>query len=217
MKKSFIPILALAGLLVSGCSYKAPVETVKNINVYSSYEGRIPGSFDLIINVDPGLAQQEIKPSSYICGLHRYPIDAASPIRSSIYTATERLFEQVSERDDIPSIEGMKKENKAGYIRVRLKELAATMTFSPGFFTDTATASCDSGIEVEIRDQNNSKVYETAVSGNRSVTGDSGLQCGGGAEVLADAIRNSFRETLERYAERLSNAVKIREHFSKVR
>ena len=36
----------------------------------------------------------------------------------------------------------------------------------------------------------------------------------GGADVLADAVRKSFRETLERYAERLSNTAKLREHFS---
>jgi hypothetical protein len=67
---------------------------------------------------------------------------------------------------------------------------------------------------VEIRDSQNRKVFETAVSGNRSSTGDGGLQCGGGADVLADAVRKSFREALERYAERLSNTAKLREHFA---
>ena len=34
------------------------------------------------------------------------------------------------------------------------------------------------------------------------------------ADVLADAVRKSFRETLERYAERLSNTEKLRKHFA---
>ena len=70
MKKYVLPALAMTALLASGCSYKAPVESVHNINVYSSYEGKIRGSFDLIVNIDPGLAKRDIKPTSYICGLH---------------------------------------------------------------------------------------------------------------------------------------------------
>ena len=214
MKKYFLPALAMTALLVSGCSYKAPVESVQNINVYSSYEGKIRGTFDLIVNIDPGLAKRDIKPTSYICGLHHYPVDVQAPVKSSVYSATEKIFEQINERSDIPSTERMTAEDKAGYIIVRLKEFEPSISFTPGFFTDTAHASCESGLEVEIRDNQNRKVFETAVSGNRSSTGDGGLQCGGGADVLADAVRKSFRETLERYAERLSNTAKLREHFA---
>ena len=217
MKKYFLPALCLSALLASGCTYKAPVESVQNINVYSSYEGQIKGSFDLIINVDPGLAQKEIKPSSYICGLNYYPVDVQAPVRSSVYSATEKVFEQINERTDIPSTDIMRKEGKSGYIIVRLKEFEPTISFTPGFFTDTAHANCESGLEVEIRDRNNEKVFETAVNGNRSATGSGGLQCGGGADVLADAVKKSFRETLERYAERLSNTEKLRRHFAENR
>ena len=214
MKKYFLPALAMTALLASGCSYKAPVESVQNINVYSSYEGKIRGTFDLIVNIDPGLAKRDIKPTSYICGLHHYPVDVQAPVKSSVYSATEKIFEQINERSDIPSTERMASEDKAGYIIVRLKEFEPSISFTPGFFTDTAHASCESGLEVEIRDRQNRKVFETAVSGNRSSTGDGGLQCGGGADVLADAVRKSFREALERYAERLSNTAKLREHFA---
>lgn len=214
MKKYALPAVALTALLASGCSYKAPVESVQNINVYSSYEGKIKGTFDLIINVDPGLAKKDIKPTSYICGLHHYPVDVQAPVRSSVYSATEKIFEQVNERTDIPSKESMAAEKKAGYIIVRLKEFEPTISFTPGFFTDTAHASCESGLEVEVRDKNNVKVFENAVNGNRSATGDAGLQCGGGADIMAEAVKKSLRESLERYAERLSNTARLREHFA---
>ena len=214
MKKYALPAVALTALLASGCSYKAPVESVQNINVYSSYEGKIKGTFDLIINVDPGLAKKDIKPTSYICGLHHYPVDVQAPVRSSVYSATEKIFEQVNERTDIPSKESMAAEKKASYIIVRLKEFEPTISFTPGFFTDTAHASCESGLEVEVRDKNNVKVFETAVNGNRSATGDAGLQCGGGADIMAEAVKKSLRESLERYAERLSNTARLREHFA---
>ena len=214
MKAYLLSAMALSALLVSGCSYKAPVESVQNINLYSSYEGKIHGSFDLIINIDPGLAQKEITPSSYICGLHKYPVDVQAAVRSSIYAVTEKVFEQISERTDIPSVETMQIEQKTGYIIVRLKEFEPSISFTPGFFTDTAHVSCESGIEVEIRDKQNIKVFETAVSGNRSATGDGDLQCSGGADVIAEAVKKSFRETLERYAERLSNTAKLRDHFA---
>lgn len=214
MKKYLISTLAMTVLFASACSYKAPVESVQNINIYSSYEGKIRGSFDLIVNIDPGLAKKDIKPTSYVCGLHHYPVDVQAPVRSSVYSATEKIFEQINERSDIPSTQSMLQENKSGYIIVRLKEFEPSISFTPGFFTETAHASCESGLEVQIRDRNNRKVFETAVSGNRSSTGDGGLQCSAGADVLADAVRKSFRETLERYAERLSNTAKLREHFA---
>ena len=214
MKKYALPLLGLSFLLATGCSYKAPVESVQNFNIYSSYDGKIPGSFDIIINVDPSLAQKEIKASSYICGAHSYPVDVTAPVKSSVYSATEKIFELISQRTDIPSAETMQKENKRGYVIVRLKELEPRISFVPGFFVGTATASCDSGLEVEVRDNNNKKVYETAVTGSRSATGSAGMQCGGSAKVLADAVMSSLRETLERYVERVSNAVRLREHFT---
>ena len=216
MKKYFLLALCLLTLFVSGCArtYKAPVESVQNINVYSSYEGKIRGSFDIIINLDPGLAIKDVKPSTFICGAHTFPVDISTILRTSIYAATEKIFEQINERTDIPSSEMMLKEQKTGYIIVRLKEFEPVITFMPGFFSGTANASCESALEVEIRDRKNVKVYETAVSGNRSASGDAGSMCGDGAKVMAEAVKKSFRETLERYAERLSNTEKLRKHFA---
>ena len=215
MKRSALPLFGLVVLLATGCSYKAPVDSVQNINVYSSYEGKIEGAFDLIINIDPGLAQRDITPSSYICTMYHFPVDVQASVRSSVYSATEKVFEQINERTDIPSRENMKREGKSGYIIVRLKEFEPSLYFTQGFFTVTAHASCESGIEVEIRNKDNTKVFETAVTGNRSSSGDGGMRCGGGAEVLADAVKKSFRESLERYVERLSTTAKLREHFSR--
>ena len=216
MKKYFLLALCLLTLFASGCArtYKAPVESVQNINVYSSYEGKIRGSFDIIINLDSGFAIKDVKPSTFICGAHTFPVDISTILRTSIYTATEKIFEQINERTDIPSSEMMLKEQKTGYIIVRLKEFEPVITFMPGFFSGTANASCESALEVEIRDHKNVKVYETAVSGNRSASGDAGSMCGDGAKVMAEAVKKSFRETLERYAERLSNTEKLRKHFA---
>jgi len=185
MKKYFLLALCLLTLFASGCArtYKAPVESVQNINVYSSYEGKIRGSFDIIINLDPGLAIKDVKPSTFICGAHTFPVDISTILRTSIYAATEKIFEQINERTDIPSSEMMLKEQKTGYIIVRLKEFEPVITFMPGFFSGTANASCESALEVEIRDRKNVKVYETAVSGNRSASGDAGSMCGDGAKL----------------------------------
>ena len=216
MKKYFLLALCLMTLLATGCArtYQAPVESVQNINLYSSYEGKIKGSFDIIINLDPALVVKDVKPATFVCGAHTYPIDINATLRTSIYAATEKIFEQINERTDIPSAEMMLKEQKAGYIIVRLKEFEPVLTFMPGFFSGTANASCESALEVEIRDKKNVKVYETAVSGNRSASGDAGPMCGDGAKVMAEAVKKSFRETLERYAERISNTEKLREHFA---
>lgn len=217
MKKHFLPVLCLLTLLATGCArtYQAPMESVQNINVYSSYEGKIQGIFDIIINIDPALAAKDVKPATFICGAHTFPIDVTSTLKTSIYAATEKIFEQINERTDIPSAEIMLKEQKAGYLIVRLKEFEPVLTFVPGFFSGTANASCETALEVEIRDKKNVKVFETAVSGNRSASGDAGTMCGDGAKVMAEATKKSFRETLERYIERLSNTAKLREHFAK--
>ncbi|MBR5881942.1 MAG: hypothetical protein IKY97_00455 [Mailhella sp.] len=216
MKKYFLLTLCLMALLASGCArtYQAPMESVQNVNVYSSYDGKIKGSFDIIINIDPQLAAKDVKPSSYICSAHTFPIDTSIPLKTSIYAVTEKIFEQINERTDIPSPEIMLKEQKAGYIIVRLKEFEPVLTFVPGFFSGTANSSCETALEVEIRDRKNVKVFETAVSGNRSASGDAGSMCGDGSKIMAEAVKKSFRETLERYAERLSNTEKLHAHFA---
>ena len=213
MKKLGLLVLILVMALGVGCSYKTPVNTVQGVNVYSSNEDKIPGRFALIINADKSLFDKTISSTSFICSAHKFPISLTDAFISSIKQVNESIFEYVSERVTIPTLEEMEKDNFSGYIFINSKIFEPRLQFIPGFWSTTASASTDIGFDYSIRDNNNILLLNGTISGNRTSDGDAGNMCAGGGNVLAESISKSLRDALERYGERVSNSPKLREAF----
>lgn len=205
--------LVLVMALGAGCSYKTPVNTVHGVNVYSSYEDKIPGRFALIINADRSLFDKTISSTSFTCSAHKFPISLTDSFISSIKQANEAIFESTFERSTMPTVEEMQKDNLSGYIFITSKLFEPRLQFIPGFWSTTATATTDIGFDYNIRDRNNNLLLNGSISGNRTSDGDAGNACGGGSNVLAESISKSLRDALERYGERVSNSPKLREAF----
>lgn len=216
MRKLF---LALAMVVMcggmTGCGYKTTVNTISGINVYSSYEEKIPGRFALVVDSQPDLLTKKVKASSFTCSAHNFPVELSNTFEASIYESTKSIFEEVITRVTIPSKEEMFKDDLSGYILVKATHFEPKITFIPGFFSGNVSTSADIGFEFSIRNKDNKLILNSAVSASRSSDGEAGGACEGGASSLSEAISKAFREALERYAERVSNSTKLREAFEK--
>ena len=211
--KKFLALVCLAMVMTlgSGCTYKAPVDSIKNVNVYSAYEEKIHGNFAIIVNNDEGLFNKTVSPSSYQCGAHDFSITFADSFVSSIKDANSSIFESIVSRTTIPTVDEMEKDNLAGYILIQGKLFEPRITFIPGFWSARASSTVNIGFDYSIRDKNNDLVITGSVSGERTHEGDAGAFCSGGTEILMEATQKAMRDVLERYGERVSNSQKLRD------
>ena len=217
MKKVFVAacLLSMSITLGSGCTYKAPVDSIKNVNVYSAYEEKIPGNFAIIVNNDEGLFNKTVSPSSYQCGAHDFSMTFADSFVSSIKDANSAIFESIVSRSTIPTVDEMKKDNLSGYILVQGKLFEPRISFIPGFWSARASSTVNIGFDYSIRDSDNNLVVTGTVSGERTHEGEAGMFCSSGTEVLMSATQKAMRDVLERYGERVSNSQKLREAVKK--
>ena len=213
MKKSLFSTLVLALLVITGCSYNANVGTVKNVNVYSAYEQKIPGTFALIINADRSMLNPTIKASSYACSFHKYPMTFDDGFIASMKSANESIFGAIISRTNIPTVAEMQKDALAGYIVIQSKMFEPRIRFIEGFFSMSSTATVTIGIDYSVRDRQNNLILTGSLSAERSADGDAGAFCDKGIGTLTEATQKAMRELLERYNERLSNSEKLRQAF----
>jgi len=194
-------------------SYKVATKVSPAVNIYSSYEDKIPGKVVLVVDMSCIDVRIDVKPSTYMCSAHIFPVSLDTSLSSSIRQTTESIFEEVVEQNSFPSQDSMKEANLSGILFVRLKRFEPNIRFSPGFWEGYANASCEIVLDVTVKDAKNNTLITTAVGGSRSADGSSGGACGGGANVLSDAISKCIQDTMERFAERISNSQKIRTAF----
>ena len=197
-------------LSVANCSYKVPTKTSPAVNVYSSYDDKIPAKFAVVVDSNCEV-QRDVSPSSYVCSAHSYPISTDQCIVTSVVETSRSVFNEVVETSNIPTQQEMQQSNMEGCVYVSLKRFEPSIRFAQKFWGATAIASCDIVLEVKVIDENRKKMLVTTVGANRTVDGEGGIGCGGGSEVLSDAIYQTLRDLMERYAERVSNSYKLRD------
>ena len=172
------------------------------------------GPVVLVIEYDLKAVNQEVKPSTHICSTHSYPIMLGNDLASSIKATTDAIFEQVVEQSALPTKDEMQQRDIQGTIYVRINRFYPAISFSRGVWETHGMASCDIVLEVIVTDSGNKDLLVTTVEGTRMAEGGRvHAFCGGGADILSNAISQGIRETMERYAERVSNSDKIRKAF----
>jgi hypothetical protein len=197
-----------------GCSYTVLSKMSPAVNIHSSYEGKMKGPVALVIDYDPKAVHQEVKPSSHICSGNSYSIMVGDDLASSIEVTTDAIFEKVVKQSALPTKDEMQGKDIQGTISVRLKRFDPTISFSRGVWQTDAKASCDLVLDVIVTNSENKDLLVTTVAGARTVdSGGVGTFCRGGANILSNAISQGMRETMERYAERVSNSEEIRKAF----
>lgn len=195
-------------VFICGCSHNVPLTISPAINIGSSYEEKIKGPVILVIDNNLRTINQGIKPSTLPCSAHSYPVIMNNILAFSIKATTEAVFDQVIEQSILPTEKEMQKIGIQGTIYVRLSRFYSTIIFSK-----YVMASCDIVLDLTVKDSRNENLLTTTVRGVRTASGGAGAFCGGGTAILSNAVSQSIRETMESYAERISNSDKIRRTF----
>lgn len=208
--KKLIIALTLVCATATGCTYKAPVDSIKSVNVYSAYEEKVPGNFAIIVETDESLFNKTVSPSSYQCGAHDFDLEFASSFVASVKEANAGIFESVASRTTIPTVAEMEKDSLSGYVLIQGKFFEPRITFIPGFFSARSNATVNIGFDYSVRDKHNKLIVTGTVSGERSYEGEAGAFCSSGTDTLMQATQKAMRDVLERYGERISNSEKLR-------
>lgn len=198
MEKQWIGLLAVICMLVAGCAYKVGARAAPAGNIYSIHDSKIPGKYALQVTGLDNCCRMEVRPSSYICGAHNFPVNASEAIRWSIQHTLSLVFENIDLND-----------GQGNVVTISVNRFDPKLRFVPGFWSGQASSTVEIGIDVKAM-RNGKVVLNTAVFAERTRDGDAGPYCSGGAEVIAEAIASATREVMERMAERLSNNPALR-------
>ena len=212
MKRVYL-LLVTCIVFLYGCSYTVPLTISPAVNIYSSYDKKIKGPVVLVIDHNIRNINQKVKPSTHFCSAHSFSVVVGDTLASSIKATTDAIFDQVVERPTSPTKEEMQEMGMRGTVYVRLNRFYPAIRFSSGYREGYGMASCDIVLDVSVEDSLSKGLLATTVGGTRTADGVVGDFCRQGTNILSSAISQTIRETMERYAERVSNSAKIRKAF----
>ena len=199
----------VAASAVSGCAYQVKPISAPAVNIYTTYDDRIPGRWAVVV-ADTSMLDKVIDPSSYECSAHKYPFNAGSTIRTSVEQTMQQVFEEVESAVNVPSSDTMMESGNNGYVLVRVSGFQPRLVCNSKFFSMSCTGTSELAMTVDVVGLDGRKLLSTSVGGTATADGNAGGACGQAAEVVAEAYRRSLKETLERMAERISNSRRIR-------
>ena len=212
----FLSLLAISAVaaFLTGCAYNVQTTSVPVVNVQASYDTKIPGKFALVIDDSLKDANRQVKPSSFVCSAHTFPVSMGSGLSTSLQRLFEQIFEDVQTRPNMPTADTMTREGLRGTILARLEEFAPRLTCQSGLFSGSCTATGDVAVSVNVRGPSGT-LFATSATGSKVADGGSGGACEGGAVVLGEAINKSMRDLLERLGERVANSPRLRDPNAK--
>lgn len=206
MHRAFI--VALAAVSLGACTYAVKPTSAPAVNIYTTFESKIPGRWALVVE-DGGSMNRQITMGSYACSAHTYPFDGTESLATSTRSTLQQVFEAVESRSSAPTREQMQADGLAGVILVRVDTFQPRATCTQSFWTMNCTSNVELSLGVRI-DGLEESLFASSVGSQRSADGDAGGACGNVPNVVADAYRNTLRDTMERLAERVGGAPKLR-------
>lgn len=209
-----IALIIGTAFFIHGCAYNVQPVSTKAINIYSSYESKVPGRFAIVIDDSARNINREIRSATSTCSAHSYPIALGESIAISVARTLDSVFEQTFEQPSMLSADAMTKLGLRGVALVKIDEFSPRLSCSMGFWSGTCTGSTDISLGINIRGVNG-VLFATSVSGSKTFDGDSGSGCDGGANVLSESITRATKDALERLAERISNSPRLRPNDGK--
>jgi hypothetical protein len=175
------------------------------MNIYTTDGGKIGGRWAYIIDDSVSAASRQIKASSHGCSLHIYPVYAGDSMATSVRHAMEQLFETALLRTSPPSGIEAKNEDLSGVITIKLDEFYPKFNCSAGQHEGYCTATTDISMTAGILDYATGNRKYVNASSQRSADGGSGQMCAGASDVIAESVKKSTKDVLERLGEKLSN------------
>jgi hypothetical protein len=201
-------IIGILGAL-TGCAHAVAPTKAAPVNIYSDFDEKVPGAW--IIIIDPSVEfSREVKPSTYVCSAHSYPLSSGDTIRDSLKTMFDRIVEEPIYRSQAPDAAELASTGARGVAVVRLDGFTPRLACQQGFWSGTCAATVEMTFGFEAKNAEG-RLMGTSVGSEKTYDGDSGAMCGDASNILAEAYRLSLKDSLERLAERISNARRMRE------
>lgn len=150
-----------------------------------------------------------VKPTGQQCSFHSFPLNMSAAFRDSTITTVQQLVENVEVVDRPLSVDELSRSGKKGMIVVRADNVDAHVEFIPGFWSSSATSQIEVSASLTV-DTQAGRMLGTTGQGQGSATGDAGMMCGGGANVVAKAADKAMKQLLGQLGERLSNSPRLR-------
>ena len=200
---------AVCALALTGCAYKAQPIDAPSYNVVTSFTGKIHGKW--LLAVDAKALDQDVKPSSYACAAHNFPLNLAGAYATSVKETLGNVFDNV---EPLPSpIPGdqVKKRGARGIIVVRGEEVRPELDVRPGFWTANMKSHVLVVASVYV-DGPKGRIFGTTVEGQGTADAPAGLMCSGGAKSLTKAASVAIRDSVRKLAEALGNSDRLRRY-----
>lgn len=202
----FLPAV-LPVLLLLGCTYQAPVVESPSYNLVTSYGEPIPGLWLLYVDATP--LQRPIKPDTFECSAHKFPIDAAGPFATSVRQTLDNVVDRIEVVGGPVTSDQLRARGARGLIVVRGEDLRARLEAKQGFWTASMDASATMIASVSV-DGLKGRLLGQTVEGQASSTSDAGAMCEGGAKALGKSVSTAMGDAMRRIGEAVSNSDRVR-------
>jgi len=198
--------IGLISLLTIGCAHQGTVSSIRATNIYSDSEKRLPGNVTYVVD-QTSLTKLKVSDTvkGVLCGAHNFPVDGMEAFRQSFPLMLDQVFENIRQ-SDMPPGEGV------GLI-FRVERFEPTIRFTSKFFGAEGTATVEMGVSVT-GNKNGVRIFGTTVDTQRTKTGDAGVFCSDGGQIVADAVRDAAKDILEKLGERMANSASLKAALS---
>lgn len=193
--------MALIGLviLLGGCSYNAQVVSTSAPASEIRLDRVRDARAALILDSEIETLRREVKPSSYVCTFHDYPLDIGQSIKQSIRSVIDSSFREM----EFVGVGGTASGHDFTF-KFDLTDFVPTISFASGFWQGTANANVELVMRVTVMDSEGQEILRTTIAGEGNAQQKGG--CGDGAQALADAGQESVKRLLENFVYKVINS-----------
>lgn len=200
-------VLVCLASLAAACTFQAKPAPVTAVNVYQSYESKVPGRWALY--VDGSAFRKEASIIGLNCSAHRFPFDASEAFKASVVGSIRNIVDDVIVNDTLPTPQAIRGGRLSGVIRIQAESLTTRLGFVPQMWSGQGTARVEMVANVAV-DGRGGRLLGTSVEGTGSE--DRQVQnCGEGAQVLSSASEQAMKRLITAIAERIANSPRVRQ------
>ena len=192
---------------LASCTYQAQVQDTPSFSVMSNYGDQVAGLWLLYVDARP--LERPIKPTTFACSAHKFPISVAGPFATSVRQTLDNVVDQIEVVQGPVTRDQLAARGAKGFIVVRGEEVRAKLEVKPGFWAAgmDSSATVIASLAVEGKQ---GRLLGTTVEGAGIATADAGAVCEGGAKALADAVGQGMGDTMRKLGEAVSNSERVR-------